>query len=129
VQPDRPLLIAVVILERDGRILLARRPEGSHLAGLWEFPGGKVEHGESPEAAARRELLEEQGLEAGPLALFDVTSHVYKDGRHVVLVAYRGEPSRPDADAKGEHRWVAPWEIAHLAIPDANWTLVAKLAG
>jgi 8-oxo-dGTP diphosphatase len=123
-----PLLIALAVVEHDGKWLVARRQPGAHLEGLWEIPGGKVEWGEDPEETARRELLEEHGLSAGPLALAAVTSHVYRDGVHVVLLAYRGGLADGETPGgRGEHKWVEPWELHHLPMPSANWALLASL--
>ncbi len=77
--PAPPLLVAAGILVRDGRVLLSRRPAGAHLAGLWEFPGGKVEPGESPEAALVRELREELGLEISRFRPFRFAYHAYPE--------------------------------------------------
>jgi 8-oxo-dGTP diphosphatase len=73
------LVVAVALIDVDGRVLIARRPEGKQLAGLWEFPGGKVEPGERPEAALIRELREELGIEVSESCLspFVFASHAY----------------------------------------------------
>ena len=75
------LVAAVALVDTDGRVLIARRPEGKSMAGLWEFPGGKVEPGESPETALIRELAEELGIEVHEscLAPLTFTSHVYEN--------------------------------------------------
>ncbi len=75
------LVSAVVLIDRDGRVLLSQRPEGKSMAGLWEFPGGKVEDGETPEAALVRELHEELGIETWDSCLAPLTfaSHAYDD--------------------------------------------------
>ena len=74
------LVVAVALIDGDGRVLIAQRPEGKHLAGLWEFPGGKVEAGERPEAALVRELNEELGIDVTEACLspFVFTSHAYE---------------------------------------------------
>ncbi len=80
---DKPLLLvaACALIDADGRVLLARRPEGKKMAGLWEFPGGKLDPGETPEAALIRELHEELGIEVAGhcLAPFAFASHAYAD--------------------------------------------------
>ncbi len=74
-------VVAVALVDPDGRVLIAQRPEGKPLAGLWEFPGGKLEPTEAPEAALIRELREELGIEVAPTCLAPLTfaSHAYED--------------------------------------------------
>ena len=90
-EPGKPVLlvVAVALVDVDGRVLLAQRPEGKSLAGLWEFPGGKVHEGESPEYALVRELREELGIEtAGScLAPFTFASHSY-ESFHLLMPLY-----------------------------------------
>src|SRR2546430_15984199 len=87
----RPIVLvaAVALVDADGRVLLAERPEGKHLAGLWEFPGGKVQPGETPEAALIRELEEELGIDvvASCLAPFTFASHAYPEF-HLLMPLY-----------------------------------------
>src|SRR5207244_8988033 len=83
------LVAAVALIDADGRVLLGERPEGKHLAGLWEFPGGKVQPGENPEQALIRELAEELGIDvvASCLAPFSFASHAYTDC-HLTVPCY-----------------------------------------
>ena len=83
------LVVAVALIDPDGRVLIAKRPEGKQLAGLWEFPGGKVEPGERPEAALIRELKEELGIDVKEacLAPFVFTSHAY-ESFHLLMPLY-----------------------------------------
>src|ERR1700691_3978569 len=87
----RPIVLvaAVALIDADGRVLLAERPEGKHLAGLWEFPGGKVQPGETPEAALVRELAEELGIDVHQscLAPFTFASYGYADF-HLLMPLY-----------------------------------------
>ena len=87
----RPLVLvaAVALLDPDGRVLIAQRPEGKAMAGLWEFPGGKIETGESPECALVRELAEELGITVKPpcLAPFTFASHTYENF-HLLMPLY-----------------------------------------
>src|SRR5437773_8765154 len=87
----RPIVLvaAVALIDADGRVLLAERPEGKHLAGLWEFPGGKVQPGETPEVALIRELAEELGIDvvASCLAPFTFASHAYPEF-HLLMPLY-----------------------------------------
>ena len=83
------LVSAVTLVDADGRVLLARRPEGKQMAGLWEFPGGKIEPGETPEAALIRELDEELGIDTAEscLAPLSFASHAYDDF-HLLMLVY-----------------------------------------
>lgn len=124
-------VVAVALTDRAGRILVAQRPPGKDHAGLWEFPGGKVEPGESPEAALVRELREELGVTVDPSALEPLTfSSAPRQTRHLLLLLYRcsewqGEPRALDAAAL---RWVAPPELGDLDMPPADRPFVSILA-
>jgi 8-oxo-dGTP diphosphatase len=128
----RPLLLvaACVLLDGDGRILIAKRPEGRSLAGLWEFPGGKVEPGESPEHALIRELAEELGIgiAAADLAPLTFASHDYPDF-HLLMPLFhcrrwRGEVAPHEGQ---ELLWVKPAELVSYAMPPADEPLKALL--
>jgi len=84
----QPVVVAAAVVIQEGRVLLTRRAEGQHLAGMWEFPGGKLEEGESPEAAVVRECREECGIEVEVADILDVTHHRYP-GKDVLLLFYR----------------------------------------
>ena len=122
-------VVAAVLVDAEGRVLLAQRPPGKALAGTWEFPGGKLEPGETPEAALARELDEELGIVAGPLAPFTFASHAYDDF-HLVMLLYwcrqwQGTPDGRDGQAL---RWERPGAMAALPMPPADVPLVAALA-
>ena len=121
--------VAIAVLWRDGRVLVRQRRQDETLPGLWEFPGGKVLAGESPERAARREAREEMRVEVSGLALLDLIEHDYPD-RRVRITVYEGtcsgEPSPPDG---AQWAWVTPAELASLPVPEANHGLVVRLAG
>jgi A/G-specific adenine glycosylase len=119
---------SVVVLERAGRWLVHRRAPGKLLGGLWEFPGGKIEPGESPEKAARRELREETGLRAGPLRSRGVVRHAYSHFT-VELHVFEGHPAGRVAARNGDgRRWVRPAELRRLPIPKATEKIVSRLA-
>jgi 8-oxo-dGTP diphosphatase len=123
-------VVAGVILEGD-RVLLARRPPGTHLAGYWEFPGGKVEPGEGEREALRRELREELGVEAEVGERLATVRHRYADRGPVVITFFacrlRGGPVRPSAGQ--EVRWVRRRDLPAYRLPPADAPLVRSLAG
>lgn len=124
----RPLVrAAVVVLEdRRGRWLVQRRAPRGLLGGLWEFPGGKVESGESPERTASRELFEETGVRAGRLTAVGRVRHAYSHFS-VDLHVFRGRPYPPIPGTRPGRRWVTPGELRRLAIPKATEKAVALL--
>ncbi|RZJ93651.1 MAG: (deoxy)nucleoside triphosphate pyrophosphohydrolase [Brevundimonas sp.] len=124
------LVVAVALVDVDGRVLIAKRPEGKSLAGLWEFPGGKVEPGERPEAALIRELKEELGIDVNGacLAPFVFASHAY-DSFHLLMPLYLCRRWSGMVVAK-EHAalaWVKPNALSDYPMPPADEPLVAWL--
>jgi 8-oxo-dGTP diphosphatase len=124
------LVAAVALIDADGRVLLARRPEGKAMAGLWEFPGGKVHDGEAPEAALIRELKEELGVDTAEscLAPFAFASHRYPDF-HLLMPLYvcRRWSGTPMALEGQELAWVRPQRLGDYPMPPADRPLVALL--
>jgi 8-oxo-dGTP diphosphatase len=131
-QYDKPLLLvaACALVDADGRVLIARRPPGKSMAGLWEFPGGKVEQGELPEATVIRELSEELGIDvtAACLAPFTFASHSYDDF-HLVMPLYvcRRWQGRVTPREGQELAWVRPVRLGDYPMPPADEPLVAHL--
>jgi 8-oxo-dGTP diphosphatase len=129
---DKPLLLvaACALVDADGRVLIARRPPGKSMAGLWEFPGGKVEQGELPEATVIRELSEELGIEvtAACLAPLTFASHSYDDF-HLVMPLYvcRRWQGRVTPREGQELAWVRPVRLGDYPMPPADEPLVAHL--
>lgn len=124
------LVSAVALIDADGRVLLARRPQGKSMAGLWEFPGGKVEPGETPEAALIRELDEELGLGTWESCLAPLTfaSHAYPDFHLLMpLFACRRWKGTPSPREGQELAWARPAHIGNYAMPPADLPLVAAL--
>lgn len=120
--------VALAVPLRDGRILVARRPAGKHLSGCWEFPGGKIEPAETPESAARRELLEETGLEDARLEPLVVVVHDYAERPlrfHVFLARDPRGDVRIDEDR--EWAWMSPQELQDLEMPPANRPILRAL--
>jgi 8-oxo-dGTP diphosphatase len=124
------LVSAVALVDVDGRILLAQRPEGKSMAGLWEFPGGKVEPGETPEAALVRELHEELGIETWDSCLAPLTfaSHSYDDF-HLLMPVFvcRKWTGIPHAQEGQRLAWVRPRELRDYPMPPADEPLVPLL--
>lgn len=136
--PDVPLLstglllpvVAVALVDADGRILLQQRPPGKALAGLWEFPGGKIEPGETPEEALIRELHEELGISVEQSCLAPATfASATLGGRHLLLLLFvcrkwQGEPRAIEASAL---TWVRPVQMHALPMPPADRPLIGLI--
>ncbi|ATY34346.1 (deoxy)nucleoside triphosphate pyrophosphohydrolase [Sphingomonas psychrotolerans] len=124
------LVVAVALVDREGRVLVQQRPPGKPMAGLWEFPGGKVEAGEVPEVALVRELAEELGIDVATGALAPIAFASEGLGeRHLLLLLYvahewAGTPEPRHASAL---QWVRPAEMRTLAMPPADVPLVDAL--
>ncbi|TLS68147.1 NUDIX domain-containing protein [Mariprofundus erugo] len=111
-----------------GQLLLLKRDQGRHCGGLWSFPGGKIEAGESAGAAAVRELYEETALVATDWRLLGSHTFTYPD-RHLVFTLFSCRCTDPDAAiCESEHRWVESAALADFPMPEANSVLVAMLA-
>ena len=124
------LVSAVALIDVDGRVLLTQRPEGKEMAGLWEFPGGKVEPGETPEAALIRELHEELGIDtwASCLAPLTFASHGY-EAFHLLMPLFacrkwQGIPQGREAQAL---KWVRPQDLRSYPMPPADLPLIPVL--
>jgi 8-oxo-dGTP diphosphatase len=123
----RTLNVVAAVVERDGCFLVTRRQPGVHLAGLWEFPGGKVADGETHEEALRREMVEELGTDVAVRSLVSTVAHAYDD-RHVTLHFYYCELAGAPRPLLGqEMRWVARAELPMLGFPPADEELIAFL--
>lgn len=124
------LVSAVALIDVDGRVLLAQRPPGKSMAGLWEFPGGKVEPGETPEAALIRELHEELGIETWSSCLAPLTfaSHSYEEFHLMMpLFACRKWQGTPCAREGQTLKWVRLVEMNAYPMPAADIPLIAIL--
>jgi 8-oxo-dGTP diphosphatase len=124
------LVVACALIDTDGRVLLAQRPEGRSMAGLWEFPGGKIELGETPEVALIRELREELGIEVSAkcLAPFTFASHGY-DEFHLLMPLFvcrkwLGDVTPIEGQAL---KWVRPTAMSDYAMPPADIPLCVML--
>jgi 8-oxo-dGTP diphosphatase len=124
------LVAAVALVDPDGRVLLAQRPEGKELSGLWEFPGGKIEPGETPEAALIRELHEELNIETWQSCLAPLTfaSHAYPSFHLLMpLFACRKWSGRPEPRDAQALKWVRPDRLRDYPMPPADLPLVPVL--
>ncbi len=124
------LVSAIALVDRDGRVLLAQRPEGKSMAGLWEFPGGKVEAGETPEHALIRELQEELGIDTWASCLSPLTfaSHSYDDF-HLLMPLFicrkwEGIPAPKEGQSL---KWVRPKDMRDYPMPAADVPLIPIL--
>lgn len=128
---DKTVLVAAAaLIDGDGRLLVTQRPEGKHLAGTWEFPGGKVDEGETPEFALMRELEEELGIETRPCCFAPVgfVSHSY-ESFHLLMPLFicrvwRGIPKGMEGQAI---KWIRPQELYSLEMPPADLPLIEPL--
>ena len=124
------LVSAVALIDPDGRVLLAQRPPGKSMAGLWEFPGGKVDPGESPEAALIRELKEELGIDtfASCLAPLTFASHRYPDF-HLLMPLYACRKWQGIATGREGQAlaWVRPQDMRKYPMPPADLPLIPIL--
>jgi len=124
------LVVAVALVDADGRVLLAQRPEGKAMAGLWEFPGGKVDPGERPEEALIRELKEELGIdtEASCLAPLSFASHSYDDF-HLLMPLWVCRKWEGIAQPREEQvlKWVRPSALRDYPMPAADLPLIPVL--
>lgn len=130
--PGKRLLLvaAAALVDRDGRILITQRPEGKSLAGLWEFPGGKINDGETPEFALCRELEEELGIEARECCFSPIAfaSHAYDDF-HLLMPLYAcrmwtGTPTSREGQAL---QWVMPNDLYNYDMPPADLPLIPQI--
>jgi len=124
------MVVAVALIDGEGRVLLQQRPPGKPMEGLWEFPGGKIDAGETPEAALIRELHEELGIDTDHACLAPATfASAALGDRHLLLLLYicrkwRGTPEPLHASAL---RWVRPTQMYSLPMPPADKPLIGLL--
>jgi 8-oxo-dGTP diphosphatase len=128
----RTVLVAAGVTIEDHKVLLSRRKQGTHLSGLWEFPGGKVEAGEDPRAALRRELAEELGIDVDVGEIVDVTFHRYEDADKAVLLLFfeatrKAGSAEPTPLDVAEVRWAEANDLDPSSFPPADLAVLAKV--
>ncbi len=127
---EYPILVTAAIIEDKGKFLITQRPDdGRHKAGKWEFPGGKVEFGETPRNCLKREINEELGIDIEVGKVFECSSHVYENKKHVILLAFRckhlsGNIKNIDIQ---NHEWSTPDKLADYDLCEADIVFVKKL--
>ena len=127
--PEKPWIqVAAALIENEGRYLITRRNEGVHLGGLWEFPGGKCEAGESFESCVQRELLEELGIEITQPQFYMTLHHEYPEKtvelKFFSCSIHRGEPNPLGC---AEFCWVRAAELTHFEFPPADMPVLSRL--
>ncbi len=124
------LVVAAALIDPRGRVLVQQRPPGKSMAGLWEFPGGKIERGETPDAALVREVREELGITVGVLAPLAFASEALGE-RHLVMLLYecRAWTGVPEAIHASALKWVEPSMLHDLPMPPADLPLIASIEG
>ena len=129
-EPRLVLVVACALIDPDGRVLIAQRAPGKNMGGLWEFPGGKVEAGETPEETLIRELREELGIavKEACLAPFTFASHAYPDF-HLLMPLYvcRRWEGTPQALEHSALKWVRPRDMGQYQMPPADLPLIPML--
>ena len=128
----RTVLVSAAVLVEEGRVLLSQRKVGTHLEGAWEFPGGKVEPGEDPRDALRRELEEELGIHTRIGEIVDLTFHRYVEAEKAVLLMFfeaTREPGSPEPEARdvAAFKWATVGELDPAAFPPADVAILAKV--
>ncbi len=129
IMPFRYVSCAVLVDEA-GKILIATRPEGKDMAGLWEFPGGKIQANEVPEVALVRELLEELGIKTSPSCMYPLTfvSHRYEEFHLIMFVfvcrKWKGFPLPKEGQ---EIKWISPKDLSNYDMPPADLALIAAI--
>jgi len=126
----RQILVTAAVIEKDGKVLLAKRMKGTHREGRWEFPGGRVEIGENPRDTIKREIREELGIDIEVKEIFEISSHVYEDDdKQVILIAFKCEFKGGDIDKKevADYAWVKIEDMDGYDVVEADLIFVEKL--
>jgi 8-oxo-dGTP diphosphatase len=130
--PSKTVIVSAAIIVENGRVLVSRRKGGTHLAGAWEFPGGKVEPAEDPRAALARELTEELGIDAVAGDIVECTFHHYADANKSVLLLFfeatrTAKSAEPRALEVAEVKWAAAADLRDEEFPPADVAVLRKI--
>ena len=125
---DQPISVAAGLIFRNGKLLITQRPKGSHLAGLWEFPGGKCEHGETLLECLQREIFEELGVAVNVRTCVETLEHDYP-GKTVRLSFFLCELAvgEPEGKEGQSITWISPGQLRNYSFPEADAKLLQKL--
>lgn len=128
----KTVIVSAGVIVEGGRVLLSQRKAGAHLEGKWEFPGGKVEPGEDPREALRRELVEELGIETHIGEVVDVTFHTYVEAQKAVLLLFfeavrTPESPEPHARDVAAFQWAGAEDLEPARFPPADVAILAKI--
>ena len=125
---DQPISVAAGLMFRNGRLLITQRPAGSHLQGLWEFPGGKCEDGETLPECLQREVFEELGVAVNVRACVETLEHAYPE-KTVRLSFFRCELALGEPEGKEGQSivWIGPEQLSDYSFPEADERLLEKL--
>ncbi len=124
------MLVTAAIIEQDGKFLVTQRPDdGRNNAGRWEFPGGKVDFGEDPRACLERELKEELGIDIKAGEIIDLSSHIYFNKIHVVLIGIKSKIISGEIENKdiSDHKWLKLEELDKIDICESDIPIINKL--
>jgi len=125
----QPILVMAAVIEKDGKFLITQRPEKLHNGLRWEFPGGKVDFGEDPRFTLEREIKEELNIEIEAKDIFELSSHVYDETKHIVLLACHCIYKSGEIKKQGikDYKWVTPKQMLDYDITEADLPFIKKL--
>lgn len=125
----QPILVMAAVIEKEGKFLITQRPEKLHNGLRWEFPGGKVDFGEDPRFTLEREIEEELGIKVEARKIFELSSHVYDETKHIVLLACHCFYKSGEIKKQGikDFAWVTPKQMLEYDITEADLPFIKKL--
>jgi 8-oxo-dGTP diphosphatase len=124
------IFVTCAIVEKDGKFLVTQRPDdGRSNAGRWEFPGGTLEWGEDPRTSLKREIQEEMGIDVNVGEIFEISTNVYGEKKHVILLGFHCKYESGEIEKKdiADFKWVSPDEMKEMDITEADLPFIEKL--